>query len=149
MRLICRIRPRYDVLDQPTDHVNTLSTQKSRKAMKKDGSSYHLGSKTGRSFMADMNKNKENKQTLNSQNMKSNVSLEITNKDTEIVKPLPPPLVRPRKLIRHSPPGTFNFNIYFRGGGDGLNRFAILVFQTFASQMRDPVLLRSVLLLCK
>lgn len=108
-----RIRPRYDILDSPTDHLHTLSTHQLRKTTKKDGALSHLGSRTGHSFVADAKKTRE-KPTFKNPAMKSSISLEIQSKDDEIVKPLPPPLadsmdisagvvVREGQLIRKGP----------------------------------------------
>ena len=74
-------------MDPQADHVHMLSAQKPRKT-KKDGA---LGRR--QTFSTDSRRTRE-KQTFKSPAVKSSTSLEIQNKDSEIVNPLPPPLVR-------------------------------------------------------
>ena len=90
--LLARIRPRYGILDPQTDQFHPLSAHQGRKGTKKDATFSHAETRQGR--LANARRTGEVVQTFKSSSMKSNISLEIAEKDSEVVKPLPPPLVR-------------------------------------------------------
>ena len=73
-----------------SDHLHALSNQLPRKTTRKDGGVNHLRNRQGQ--LTDINKESS---AFKSRAVKSSISLEIHKKDGDMVKPLPPPLVRP------------------------------------------------------